>query len=250
MRLLAMLVALALGLAACGEGDDESSEGETTTESDAASTDDSDQATGDESSGQEAEAPDNSGTDDATDDAMAADDAMGDDDAMSDDDGAMTEDNSMSDDAMSEDDLDMDEAFEDLLGDMGMLSFFWPEGSEPTDEDLACIESKGVDPNLSPFSAAEDDILRASVAISGCAPEEMAESLYSDVTPPEGTTADDVKCVMVETFQYIGSIPIDEAVELAGTGDTMGEDLRAAVSPTAEDVCGLSADEIDAIFDA
>ncbi len=240
LRWLTALLALSFAVAACGsdDGDDAATETDSGLVTDAEET--------------EPEADEDSMSDEG-DDAMSDEGITAEEEAANAEGDAMSDEDSMSDegdDAMSDEGISDDEMAEDLLGDLGMLSFFWPSDSEPSAEVIACIEGKDVDPTISPFEASEDDILRASVAITGCAPSEMAESLFADVTPPLDTNEDDVKCVMFETFDYMGSIPIDDAVALAGTGDTMGPLLRAEVSPLAEEACNLSPEQIEAIFEA
>lgn len=250
LRWLAALLALSFAVAACGSDSDETEAGANADQAEA----DAETSTDADSNSDSDESHDGDAMDD--DDSMAE-DSMADDDAMSDEamsEDSMAEDEAMSDDdAMAEDDAmsDEDDAIEDFFSDVTFVSLFWPEGTEPSAEVLGCINSKGVDPEMSPFEASEDEMNAASIVITGCAPSEMAESMSSEVTPPAGTTIEDVKCVMRETFSYIGTLPVDVAIAMTdSTESNIPVAMQEEITPTAESACNLSADQIEAIFAA
>ncbi|MDH3682561.1 MAG: hypothetical protein OEV40_21720 [Acidimicrobiia bacterium] len=121
-------------------------------------------------------------------------------------------------------------------------------GVEPTDEIVACVESRGIDLDLAP-TASEEEVAEATLAIFGCAPDELGQVLASDTVAPPGTDTEDVACVIGETFRYLGTLPTEEALA-ALEADTPPQEIRDDLRPIAEEVCGLDRDQVDAILDS
>ncbi|MGH1490303.1 MAG: hypothetical protein ACRBK7_13085 [Acidimicrobiales bacterium] len=243
--LFAALFAVAALVSACGSDDATTTEAEASTEGADTSGDGDGDSSSDTDDGDAMGDEDHSGDDDA----------MTDDDAMAEDEDAMSDDAMADEDAMSEDDdamTDDDEAMAEDAGlDFTFISLIWPEGSQPSPEVFACLDDKGVDPEMSLLSATEEESLEAVVVLYGCAPDELATVFADDVDPPAGTTREDTECVIAETFRYMGTLPVAEAMEITNSSD---DDIPDAISeeviPIAKDVCGLDEDQITAIFEA
>ena len=121
-------------------------------------------------------------------------------------------------------------------------------GVEPTDEIVACVESRGIDLDLAP-TASEEEVAEATLAIFGCAPDELGQVLAADTVAPPGTDTEDVACVIGETFRYLGTLPTEEALA-ALEADTPPQEIRDDLRPIAGEVCGLDRDQVDAILDS
>lgn len=227
-KLLAGLMALALLAAACGDDDGDSTDAgdETTETSETTESSETTVTTAATTEATEAEAPADDGAEPA--DGETDDDSAGDDSA---DDEALPATGS---------------------GEIGpFLELVLLElGVEVDDELIACIEEKGIDPNLD-LNATEDDINAATVSLFGCAPDELASVTAVDIEPPDGTTAEDVECVLTEAFKILGNLPQEEALALLeNDGDEIPDELRDEAAPAAASACGLDDDQIDAIFDS
>lgn len=251
MKIAPGLMALALVLAACGSGDDDSSDESGTETTVAVATDETAEDTTEDAADTEA-ADDAAATDDAADAADGEDEAM-EDDAMEDD----ADDDAMEDDATDTSDDAADDTDDGVAndpaaadGELGpvLASVLAQTGIEPTPEVVGCIEDRGIDLSLG-ADANEDAVAETTLALFACAPEPLAEVIAADTPAPPGTDADDVTCVITETFRYLGELPPEEALDALDAGD-MPPEIQSALTPIVTDVCDIDEDQAAAIFDS
>lgn len=255
MRRFAALLAMVAILAAC------SSDDETTATTGDAGSNDSAQTEGEGSSDDDSGSSAGDGDSemaDSDDDGIQDDDAPQDDDsggeAMDeDDDGIVSEGESTADgdsDGVSDDDSDAEAAFGGslLIGDF-LLNLFSGEGVGIDEDVIDCVADSGVDVDASVLDASEAQLNLASAALFGCAPDEMAAVLAAETEPPPGLDSDDVTCVMAETFRYLGTLSPEDTLS-AMDADEIPADIRDEVEDRATDICGLSGDQVESIFDA
>lgn len=238
--LIALLAALALLLAACGEDSEEDADGEST-DTTVAVTDEPDET---DSADQSDDSAASDG--DETDDAAGPDDG---DDADSGETDSDSDEGAMSDSADDETTDDGDFGGADAeVGDF-ISSFFAQSGAEVTPEILDCLADRDVDAGLSMLEASEEDLNLAGLGLFACAPNELAPAISFDITPPDGTDTADVECVVAETFRYVGTLPTEQALEALDSVD-IPEEIREGIQPIAEDVCGLDSDVVEEILTA
>jgi hypothetical protein len=238
-KLLILMAALALLLAACGEeeGDEES------TDTTVAATDSETDA--------ESESESDSDSESDADDDEAGSDSEGSADS---DDGSMDE--GSDDEASMEDGSDGEATEEDgttgqpsaEVGDF-IETFFAQTGAEVTPEILDCLQDRDIDTSLSLLDATEEETEIVGLGLFACAPEELAPAIAFDIEAPEGTTAEQVECVVAETFRYVGTLPTDEALVALDSVD-IPEDIRAAIVPIAVDQCGIDEGQAEDILSA
>lgn len=245
MKTAVALLALVLIIGACASDPDEE-----TTDAGQGSNEESSEPDESSEANESSEASTDAGDDPAADGGESGDDGgMGDDPA----DDASSDDEAMEDDPADEASSD-DGAMEDDSGSANPVAGLFisgvlgQAGVEPTDEIVACVERRGIDLDLAP-TASEDAVAEATLAVFGCAPDELGQVLAADTEAPPGTDRDDVACVIGETFRYLSELPTDVALE-ALEADTPPQEIRDDLGPIAEQNCGLDADQVDAIFDS
>lgn len=227
MKFVAGLLALSVFVAACADDPETSTDaGET-----------SDASTNDESSGSN----DESSAESSEDSAGAAD-------------GSATDDGTANDGTVGESTAVEDPATSDSSATTGdippfLQAFALGSGVEISDEIVQCLEDREVNLDASATAPTEEELTSIALGLFLCAPDQIAEAFAADIVPPPGADADDVECVVLETFNYLGTIPEDEALVLFESND-LPDDAQQAVVDRAEGSCDLDSDQIIAILEA
>ncbi len=128
-----------------------------------------------------------------------------------------------------------------------LMFVFDASGTEPTEEVVACFEGRDLDPGLS-LDASEDELARAILAVSACAPEAAAVLAVEDLALPEGVEQGDAVCVLTIAYQELATYPEDEAFVLLES-ESVPPELRGPTVERAAGECGLSEVQITGILD-
>ncbi len=251
MKNIAWLLALILLLGACSAEfgteaatttgadsttDETGSDAEGSPDSESSSDDDAANAADDDDSG-------DSG-DSAAGDGSAGDSSgvggSGDDDS---DDGAASGDISSDDDQAAT----ADPADGELPPDSALGFILAAIGTEPTDEIVSCIEGEGADP-LTGFDASEDEATAISLASIRCLDDELAAFGASTYPPTPGVESDDVECVLLEAYRYMGELSQDEAAAAIDAPDLPPE-IEAEILDRATSRCDVTEEVAADILD-